>query len=630
MPTSLPSREIYVIDIPDVNHVDSQFVYNYFVSGEAVDELAGISSRYLSTSSDLVNANDAQRLATRIPRWIQLKFKTVRINDPMSNVTLGTSNVKQQLDTSLSRRSKGNRRLIADNLTKIMTEEEFSSYYFTAMDFRDSAIYDKLHTFVSGTLVYTALLEPSFKVIQNRANYASTMMGMAQQALNMMPAAIDSRYVAQVVNNPEQFGRNFETTAQKNREQKLESDISRVTPTAQVNVKFAASMVERAILDPLCQFDSDLMKTYESAQQTQNTARQHLKSSVISANEYKTKAPPVKMFGNSAAGASSKQRVEIIGYLIDKIEVKQDGSIIAHDPLIVENPHVGFAIDFSIKYYSTYTYIVRTLALVTMPAIMEDLNDIANAQFIIASRPAVTTVNCIENVPPPPVADLNFVWDYDAENLTIVWSFPPNPQRDVKKFQIYRRSSVDEPFSLLKMYDFDDSELKAAPGDNVEYVANDYIESMVGTPRTFYVDKDFNKNSKYIYSVTCVDAHGIASGYSAQFELSFDVFKNRLVKKLVSHMGAPRTYPNMYLESDAFVDTICDGPAQAVNPSGPHSRLRVYFTPECYNIQKNGIKKPVVVTSQDGGKYKLLMIDVDNQQQQVVDMYIDNMLGEKT
>jgi len=460
--------------------------------------------------------------------------------------------------------------------------------------------------------------------------HAPTMMGTFNKVMASTPSSIDTRYVTQAINNPKQFGRNFETTEQTNRERKILSNISKVTPTAQVNVKFAGSMIERAIKDPLCSFDIDLMDAYASAQETQNLARQHLKSSIISVNEYRTTAKPIKKLGNTASGISSKQRVEILGYLIDKIEIRQDGTTVVHDPIIVENAHVGFVVDFKVKYYSTYTYVIRTLALVTMPAIMEDLNDIVNAHFIIASHPVATTVDCIENVPPPPVADLNFIWDYDAENLVMTWSFPPNPQRDIKKFQIYRRSTTDEPFQLLKMYDFDDADVKVESGDNVEFVDDNLVQVMIGNPKTFYVDTDFNKNAKYIYTVTCVDAHGLSSDYSAQFELSFDVFKNRLIKKLVSHMGAPRTYPNMYLESDAFVDTICDGPMQARNPSGPHSRMNIYFTPQCYNVTKGGIKKPVVVTKQDGGKYRLLIINIDNQQQQVVDMFIDNKLGEKT
>lgn len=628
MPTSLPSREIYVIDIPDVKAIDAQFVYNYFVPGEATDELAGTTSRYVNVRDDLKNSSDTMRLATRVPRWIELRFRPAKIFDPMSNITKGTpvKSLKKKPTTN-------NRKLIADNMSKIMSEEEFASYYFTSMDFRDSRLFDKLHEFVAGTMVYSSLMGAGYSPNTGGVNIASshTVNGMFHGALAALPMSADSNFVSLVTDNPELRGVSLvrPQDQQKARSQKLTTDISSVVPTAQINVKYAGSMIERAIVDPLCHFDNELLQTYEDAKKTQDVARQQLKSSIISASEYKTYASPISKNVNKNITTSSKQSILPLGYLIDKIETRADGSIVTHDPIIIDNPDVGFTVDFNVKYYSIYTYVIRTLALVTMPAVMEDLNDIASAQFIIASRPTISTVDCRENVPPPPVADLNFVWDYDKENLIVQWSFPPNPQRDVKKFQIYRRENVDQPFQLLKMYDFDDSYVKA---ESREYVDQKLIEYMVDVPRTFYVDADFNKSSKYIYSVTCVDAHGISSGYSAQFELSFDVFKNRLVKKLISHQGAPRTYPNLYLQVDAFVDTICDGPAhdKSKNPSGPHSRLTVYFTPECYNVVRGGIKKPVVITNKDGGKYKLLMINIDNQQQQIVDMYIDNKLSEKT
>lgn len=636
MPTSLPSREIYVIDIPEVKQFDATFVYNYFVSGEAVDEMAGVSSKYYSAREDLKVSTDVQRLSTRVPRWIELQFAPSKIFDSMSNVSDGipvASTYRSKLD---------NRRLISENLQKIMSEEEFASYYFISMDFRDDKLMEKMHDFVEGTTVFSSLMGAGFSPEVHPQSYSSGVEGMFIKALASTPGSIDSKWLMNVIDPEKAAGVKFlnDTPEQERRMKKLLHDVSRVIPSSQVNVKYAGMLIENAIDDPFCHYDAEFMQTYKDALASQEMAREHLKSSIISLSEYKTVAPSVSKHPLRGNVASSKTSVRAIGYLIDKVEVRSDGSIISHDPIIVDNPDAAFTVDFNVRYYSEYTYMIRTLALVTMPAVMPDLDDIAMHEFIIASRPVVATANCRENVPPPPVADLNFVWDYENERLVISWSFPPNPQRDVKKFQIYRRENIDQPFQLLKMYDFDDS---AVTAEQLEAVEDKLIEKMVGNPRTYYVDVDFRKStqqdvinatgsSKYIYAVTCVDAHGIPSAYSAQFEVSFDVFKNRLIKRLISHQGAPRTYPNLYLNIDAFVDTICDGPGhdQSRNPSGPHSRLTMYFTPECYNVTINGIKRPVVMTDREGGKYKLLMINLDNQQQQLIDVYIDNKLGEKT
>jgi hypothetical protein len=118
----------------------------------------------------------------------------------------------------------------------------------------------------------------------------------------------------------------------------------------------------------------------------------------------------------------------------------------------------------------------------------------------------------------------------------------------VKKFQVFRRASIDEPFQLLKMYDFDDSEIKA---EENETVFQGLVE-VQSNPSTLYIDPDFKKDSKFIYAVVSIDAHGLTSNYSDQFEVTFDRFKNRVIKKRISASGAPKPYPNMYLSADTF------------------------------------------------------------------------------
>ena len=60
---------------------------------------------------------------------------------------------------------------------------------------------------------------------------------------------------------------------------------------------------------------------------------------------------------------------------------------------------------------------------------------------------------------------------------------------------------------LLKVYDFDDSEI---PIINNEIIFDFLIEKM-NQPQVFYDDFDFNKESKFIYAVACIDAHGLSS-----------------------------------------------------------------------------------------------------------------------
>lgn len=609
MTTSLPSREIYAIDVPNPQNVKSTFVYNYFVVDEAVDQNAGVNSKYASVQQGFAGLVDSKTLESKVPRCIEITFKTAKVIDENLDAMTGDPYASSKQRTYKSG-------FIKDNVTKIMSEDDFSSYYYLTLDFRDAQIREKTFHVVSGTMSYANIVGSN----RGSSGRNMSMTSLASSATNTTPSAIDSTYVSTAVNVPSECGVNYATQRERMTTQALYDDLSAVTVTTHVNAKFVSSIVENLMRDPLNVHDVDLMQEYVSMKNVQEMARSHMKSSVISADEYKTSAEPVSVQSGAANG--SKKRIELLGYLIEKTEIRQDGSTITHPTIILEGSWVNSMVDCAVRYYSTYVYTVKTVSLVTIPSVMEELGELVNAQFMIASRPVSTTCVCVENVPPPAVADLNFTWNYEVESLLIHWSFPPNTQRDIKKFQVYRRTTIDEPFRLLKMYDFDDATVKAL---SVEEVSTSLVD-VVENPVLCYVDKKFTKQSKFIYAVTCVDAHGLLSNYSAQFELTFDTSKNKIVKRLISHAGAPRSYPNMFLEADAFVDTICDGPGHDVpkTKSGPHSRLSIYFTPECYNVVQSGKKIPVVKSMQVGGKYRLQLLNIDNQKQQIIDLYVDD------
>ena len=103
--------------------------------------------------------------------------------------------------------------------------------------------------------------------------------------------------------------------------------------------------------------------------------------------------------------------------------------------------------------------LLGAIALVQMPAVDQDDNPVIIKSLISSRASRLDKVKCIERVPPPPPADIEFYMGlYPEENGAHV-ELPTNPQRDIKRFQIFRRSSVDDPFELLVEYDFDDSEI---------------------------------------------------------------------------------------------------------------------------------------------------------------------------
>jgi hypothetical protein len=124
----------------------------------------------------------------------------------------------------------------------------------------------------------------------------------------------------------------------------------------------------------------------------------------------------------------------------------------------------------------------------------------------------------------------------------------------------------------------------------------------ISVPIKIYYDDEFLKSSEYIYSIACVDAHGLSSNYSEQFKVSFDSYKNKITKKLVSIAGAPKPYPNMHLQQDLFVDTI---------KISNKKNLYVYLNPECYSV-KNGDKEMNILSSgKVGSEYTINFVNTD-------------------
>jgi hypothetical protein len=236
------------------------------------------------------------------------------------------------------------------------------------------------------------------------------------------------------------------------------------------------------------------------------------------------------------------------------------------------------------------------------------------SRFLAASRPSTfSSVLTEEYVPPPPPADMNFHWDYQLAALQLNWAFPTNTQRDIKGWQIFRRKSVDEPFSLIAQLDFDDSVIKTPSSE----VVDKSLIKRYKTSTTFYIDPDFNKDSKFIYAVCSVDAHAMTSNYSSQYMISFDRIQNRIIKSQLSQSGAAKQYPNTYLRAELSLDSVKSKNAES---------MRVYFDPEYLRVNNRlGRDLHFLKTDARGGVYRFMMLNTDRQLQVNVDVTISDL-----
>lgn len=608
MSISLPSPEIYAVDVPEVTTFAAHFQYNFFVTDEGSSETGGIPNFALQRSVDEIDTNFLHYADSRVPRYVLINWSVPKI------VTTQSPEIEQRKSIFGAKRSDIS---ITDNLVNVVTEDYFAQDKYVGVLFNDGELANKAYEFVSGTLVQLSVDSNSESDV---SQFRSSM-----KLLSLLPSSIKPNFIHAALNQPNKaHGATFFKNDVKTKDTYFD-DLHSVSVSAQVNSKVLNDIVDRTISDPYATTSGDLSTLSRVASKASRSMRVKM-SSEVAEKDFKTFMPYVDLQISQAAHHVDQDPAHIIGYIIDKTEHLPDGSVKDHPPIVIENPHIITTVDVNVKYGTTYSYTIRAVALFNVPAVDDDTNDVAMITTLVSSKPSTRVyVRCIEDVAPPPPSDMKFIWNYEIDKLLICWSFPPNSQRDIKKFQVFRRPTVDDPFELIKEYDFNDAIVRNV--QTIHHFENPdrSLVEVLDSPKLFFIDDDFRRqSSRFIYTVCCIDAHGITSNYGAQFEITFDMFKNVVIRKLISHMGAPKPYPNMYLEADTFVDTIRVG--------GAHSkRVKVYFDPECYQLVDNNNRAvDIVAMMQRGGRYRLQFINLDDQLSSTLDITIDNRIRAMT
>lgn len=630
MSISQPSKEIYSVDIPETKNFSAEFMYNFFTKDESVNDSGNVPTSVLQRNSTSIDTSFVQYATVRAPRFVKFAWKPVYV----------TSAGRQTTDTDIranSFESGDVRGIISSNLDKIVTEDRFASYDYISVNFHDSKIDEKVYQLVSGsyeqhtlgqensknlTLLRSANLLKSLLPVQNGngTDLVKKSLGSPVLGAGINFTAIDSGANKQTRTfNASTNAAIKQAVVKSNRKRllllpKFFLRLKHVNIDTQINSKFLSDLTNRAINDPTNTLSTDLASMKQFATSIQRYARDRNNLSV-NESDFQTNVPFIDLNVTKSSHLSQGQQVGIVGYVIDKIEVFSDGTTKQHHPIIVEGTNTALAIDFQVKYGSTYKYTIRSIAKITIPAVDIDTGDIASLTLLVSSRPStVLNVEATERVAPPPPTNLSFIWNYERDKMMLLWNFPNNPQQDIKKFQVFRRKSIHHPYELLKMYDFNDSVVRISDKENPSPMLVEFLSS----PSSTYIDDDFTMDSKYIYAVAAVDAHGLTSNYSEQFEVSFDKFKNKIIKSLISHSGAPKPYPNLYLEEDMFVDTI--------KVSGASSkRMKVYLNPEHFSVVDDESRvKSRLQTNQSKGSYTIQFLNVDNQKSATLDITIDD------
>lgn len=614
MSATYPSPAITLVDIGEVQNFKAEFFYNFFVPDEVVSDDGEIPTFLQRKSSESFDASYINDLSRKVPRYVRLSFT------PAKPLTHFTPSNEFHTDTNNKAREKGFS--IEKHYEKLVYEDSFTGNSYVPIEFYDNMVDNKLFLAVSGSVTQQSSLfnarknkqiSAEVKKLKDRTTSAVGSLMDGARLLNAeTPPDIDSDFITKALVNMDKLGASLiDVAEQKDMRRNTFERIKDIKINARLNGAIIGDAVRAIVNSSSGLLADDFAPHLKGALSIQSEVAAGRPSGQLSLSDYESSLEPI--FEKEHTGNNFNETLKVIGYVIEKTAVTPEGVQFMKDPIFLEAPDISSVLDPDVAYGTSYFYEIRTITLLTLTSTSNVTDDIMDATYLVASKPMTANVDCVEHIPPPPPVDFNVMYDYQRRVPRLIWNLPVNPQRDVKQFQVFRRKSISDPFMLLKVYDFNDSDVRI---ENYEQVMPFLIEEL-SSPLTTYDDFEFDRDGSFIYAVCCIDAHGLTSNLSVQFEVSFDKYKNRLVKKLISNSGAPKAYPNLYLLHDTFVDVIKD--------SG-HERLKIYFDPEFLDIfNTDGDDLNLLATDRTDGRYKLQIINTDLQQAQTLDIIINDL-----
>lgn len=589
---SLPSLPITIADIPEIQTFNATFNYNFYRSDELINPSVATNAR--------PNTVDFSR---NVPRYVRLSWNKVNV---------GSNTVIKQEFIDIS---------IEANANKILDEDDLSLAYFDTFKQQENSFVTERQKYLSR--------------LYGQINYNRVNAGLpdAVRALHeITPEGVTQEYLNKYLNYA--YTTNTDTT-EVDPANSLEN-IATVVPVA--NKAFGTLFHEKLTNDSLLAITPSMVDGVSKLFSTQNTVKEY-------ANRFNGSQYDISLDNPISVTISDLQVdfglvFQTTGYAIDRYRQLARGELVEKTTFYVESPDTTEFFDTQVLYNQRYVYFIRVItALQTLTFDPENRVNIIST-FLVGSKQTRTMVMCEDLTPPEPPTDFFIRWDYSLKKPVLTWNFPIDTRRHIKYFQVFRRKNVGDvrpaqlPFELVRMYDFNDLQngfetffVAPPPGttglfqfiqgegniDNSAVINESTITSLDVFSPTCYIDDDFNRESYYIYAVACVDAHGITSNYSNQIGIKFNKQRNTIERVDISSPNAPKPYPNLYLNKDAFVDTI---------KNEGYSQMTVVFNPEYYELtQRNGDNVKIVNFGPEN-KYRIQLINTDLQTDQFVDITI--------
>lgn len=599
---SFISKTVSGIDIPDPKNLKVKFVYNFFTPDERRVRFTSPGNQIITLSTPQTNDVQFQQATDRLPRVVKLKFSPVT---NYNRTELTDSNVRNYS--------------IQENLNKILIEGATSNKSMRGFELIDTLSDLRFYDTMQNTLI--------LENVTGQDSGVSKANKLADKISSDSLFGDDKKLILDVLGNIQAQG--VQSLDPNSRDAKAAADrAANQSFSIKFNKLFFEKISKASTLNSSSVFEDEIRAILSPAVDITQQSRAAARPSRIS-NDTEFEVPHVDMTGivdQDVISSGLYPKVTLIGYVIQRTEISNNGNIVNLDPIFVEDIRTSEITDSNIRYGYTYVYKIRAVALVEAIGVRRVPGFPGSTQpvvikFLLASEGARNSVLSVEKNPPPPPTNLRFRMHQKFLKPVLSWNFPINPTRDIKKFQVFKRSDINTGFTLLREFDFDNSEIKS---DFFENVPRSKISKSLSPVITF-IDRDFDLGSSPIYAVVSLDAHGMMSGYSAQFQIRYDRYSNKVIKRLVSKSGAPKPYPNIYLNTDTFKD--------AMKTSG-FSKMTVVFDPEYYIVTRRRQNSEseddlglIAVSNDNNPTYKLQIINTDFQEAEVLNIKVKDNSG---
>lgn len=588
----MKSRRYTIVDVAEPRDLTTKFVYNFFVSDERINDSGETAVKGIKNDT-LQKLIDSDSLRFEVPRYVEVSFSQVNTfgND------FGDAKNQSYLNSFDS--------------SKISSEETITNIGFAALRESDESSLPRLKEKFDALSKVMGL---NFEDPDQSKNLSNAMNIPQEDVQSVLSPLSNDRFVVNAKKDATPV-----SPFQKSTEARVISQINKRLLGAACNSADDASPLSRV---ETVNVADKIVKEFFSVAQQFSFADEDIEPILQPINMQKTSEKP-RLLGISA-----------IGYLLTRRRIGDDGRNQQIKTFFLPGSENTKYLDSEIVYGASYSYDVR--AVYRIDAIVEGKNQAVKLseksrqriEFLLASRPSPTSRVKTEEFEPPIEPDAVFYnFNYEKDRgLVVKWQVPSGKSRDVKYFQVFRRKNIYEPFSCIAQLDFDDSVIRTLLPEQVK---QERVYSFSGI-RTFHEDKDFTRDSKFIYAVCAIDAHGLSSGYSVQTEVSFSKIKNSLLLKSISRSGAPKQYPNFYVDPRMDDNIAVDSFSQdAIFDSG-HSKMSVYFTPDARIIRSADKNvENVFCTNSQNGAYSFHFINLDLQKSDTITIGIDDLRKQK-